>query len=320
MSVLLNRQIEKIKRMILAQGALVEQAFQRAVQAVEDRDADLARQVVQQDMQIDLTEIDIEEECLATLALHQPVAHDLRFIVAVLKINNDLERIGDLASNMAEQGAALAGMPPIEMGPFGIMEMAHQAQQMVKQALDALVEVDADLAARVREMDDQIDARHRAVYDIVEQHIRANNDAIPQLIRIQITARHIERLADHAVNIAKDVIYLAKGEIVRHRRAPRQSRAKPGIGRAPPSGPTTRRLLPHPAPLDSVALPAGMLDGVMRIGCGHGLYPLATTVILIISRPRPGTFLARASTGGCLSKPAKRKLGHHVSVHGLIAS
>lgn len=219
MSVLLNKQIEKIKRMILAEGALVEQALQRAVQAVEDRDAELAQQVINQDMQIDLAEIDIEEECLATLALHQPVAQDLRFIVSVLKINNDLERIGDLASNIAEHGVALAGMPPIDMTPFGIMDMAHQAQQMVKQALDALIEVNAELAAKVREMDEQVDARHRAIYDIVERHIRANNDAIPQLIRIQITARHIERLADHAVNIAKDVIYLAKGEIVRHRRA-----------------------------------------------------------------------------------------------------
>lgn len=219
MSVLLNKQIDKIKRMVLAQGALVEQALQRAVRAVEERDADLAGQVVGQDMQIDLAEIDIEEECLATLALHQPVAHDLRFIVAVLKINSDLERIGDLAANTAEQGAALAGMPPIDIGPFGILDMAHNAQIMVKQALDALVAVDADLATKVREMDDKVDDRHRAVYSIVERSIREDIDAIPQLIRIQITARHIERIADHAVNIAKDVIYLARGEIVRHRRA-----------------------------------------------------------------------------------------------------
>lgn len=219
MSVLLNKQIEKIKRMVLAQGALVEQALQRAVCAVEERDAELAARVVSQDMQIDLSEIDIEEECLATLALHQPVAHDLRFIVSVLKINSDLERIGDLAANMAEQGEALAGLPPIEIGPFGILDMAHHAQVMVKQALDALVSVDADLAGKVREMDDNVDARHRAVYSLVEQHIRQDIDAIPQLIRIQITARHIERIADHAVNIAKDVIYLARGEIVRHRRA-----------------------------------------------------------------------------------------------------
>ena len=131
MSVLLNKQIEKIKRMVLAQGALVEQSLQRAVRAVRDRDAELAAQVVGQDMPIDLAEIDIEEECLATLALHQPVAHDLRFIVSVLKINSDLERIGDLAANMAEQGAALAGMPPIDIGPFGILDMAHKAQLLV---------------------------------------------------------------------------------------------------------------------------------------------------------------------------------------------
>lgn len=219
MSVLLNRQIEKIKRMILAEGALVEQALSRAVHAVEDRDNDLAEQVVEQDMQIDLAEIDVEEECLATLALHQPVAHDLRFIVAVLKINNELERIGDLAGNIASQSLALSELPPINLEPFGLPEMAHQAQRMVKQALDSLVQVDEAMADEVRKMDDTVDSYHRNIYDIVESHIRDNIDHLPQLIRIQITARHIERIADHAVNIAKDVIYLVRGEIVRHRRA-----------------------------------------------------------------------------------------------------
>ena len=219
MSVLLNKQIEKIKRMLLAEGALVEQALQRAVQAVENRDTDLAQQVVQQDMQIDLAEIDIEEECLATLALHQPVAHDLRFIVSVLKINSELERIGDLASNVASQCLALSELPPIDLGPFGLPEMACQTQRMVKQSLDALVEVDPDKANAVREMDDMVDDKHRDIYAIVECFIRKNINQVPQLIRIQNTARQIERIADHAVNIAKDVLYLAKGEIVRHRKA-----------------------------------------------------------------------------------------------------
>lgn len=219
MSVLLNRQIDKIKRMILAEGALVEQALQHAVQAVEQRDADLAEQVVEQDMQIDLAEIDVEEECLATLALHQPVAHDLRFIVSVLKINSELERIGDLASNIASQALALSELPEIETGPFGLPQMAQQAQRMVKQSLDALVQVDEHLADGVREMDDLVDDKHREVYAIVERSIRSDVDQMPQLIRIQNIARQIERLADHAVNIAKDVIYLARGEIVRHRRA-----------------------------------------------------------------------------------------------------
>lgn len=219
MSVLLNRQIEKIKRMILAEGALVEQALHRAVHAVEERDAALAEQVVQQDMQIDLAEIDVEEECLATLALHQPVAHDLRFIVSVLKINSELERIGDLASNIASQALALSELPEIEISPFGLPEMAQQAQRMVKQSLDALVQVDENLADDVRSMDDLVDDKHREVYIIVERSIRNDVDQMPQLIRIQNIARQIERLADHAVNIAKDVIYLARGEIVRHRRA-----------------------------------------------------------------------------------------------------
>lgn len=219
MSVLLNKQIDKIKRMILAEGALVEQALQRAIGAVEQGDTVLAEQVVEQDAQIDLMEIDIEEECLATLALHQPVAHDLRFIVSVLKINSELERIGDLASNVASQSIALSELAPINIGPFGLSEMAHQAQRMVKQSLDALVQVDEVLANGVREMDDMVDDKHREVYIIVERCVRENIDQMPQLIRIQNTARQIERIADHAVNIAKDVIYLSKGEIVRHRRA-----------------------------------------------------------------------------------------------------
>ena len=219
MSVLLNRQIEKIKRMVLAQGALVEKALQGAIKALVERDGALADQVINQDLQIDLTEIEIEEECLSTLALHQPVAHDLRFMVAVLKINNDLERIGDLASDLADQAASLSTLPPVDLAPFKILDMARLTQQMVKQSLDALVEVNADLAAGVRKADDQVDAIHRAVYDTVEQQIHKNPNAIPQLIRIQIAVRQIERLADHVVNIAKDVMYLAKGEIVRHRRA-----------------------------------------------------------------------------------------------------
>jgi phosphate transport system protein len=219
MPALLNKQIEKIKRMLLAEGALVEQSLHRAMNAVEHRDTTLARQVVDQDMQIDLAEIDIEEECLATLALHQPVAHDLRFIVSVLKINSELERIGDLASNVASQCLAMSELPPIDLGPFGLTEMAHQAQRMVKRSLDSLVEVDADKANSVREMDDLVDDKHRDIYAIVERFIRRDIDQMPQLIRIQNTARQIERIADHAVNIAKDVIYLARGEIVRHRRA-----------------------------------------------------------------------------------------------------
>ena len=219
MSLLLNKQIDKIKRMILAEGALVEQALQRAISAVENGDTDLAEQVVDQDAQIDLMEIDIEEECLATLALHQPVAQDLRFIVSVLKINSELERIGDLASNMASQCLALAELPSIDIGPFGLTEMTHQTQRMVKQSLDALVDVDEELANEVRGMDDMVDDKHREVYVIVERLVREDINQMPQLIRIQNTARQIERIADHAVNIAKDVIYLARGEIVRHRRA-----------------------------------------------------------------------------------------------------
>lgn len=219
MSLHLQRQIEKLKKMLLSLGALVEEAVQHAIAAVRQRDSERARQVIAGDTRIDLHEIDLEEECLHTLALHQPVAFDLRFVVAVLKINNDLERIGDLAVNIAEQAEFLASESRVEQMPFDLAGMSEKVESMLRQSLDALVNIDVARARAVRALDDEVDAIHRGMYERVTASIRRQPGQLEQMIHLLNISRQLERIADHAVNIADDVLYLAEGEIARHHRA-----------------------------------------------------------------------------------------------------
>jgi phosphate transport system protein len=207
MSLHLQRQITKLKEMILAVGTLVEESVDGAIRAVESGDAPLARKIIDRDNDIDRMEMEVEEECLHTLALHQPVAFDLRFIVAILKINNDLERIADYSVNIAEKvelmnrnrAAAkryLEGeLPGV---PWDLPTMARKARAMLRQSLDAMVNLDPVLAEKVRLADDEVDLIHRQ-----------------NLLGI---SRNLERIADHAVNIAEDVLYMIRGDILRHSR------------------------------------------------------------------------------------------------------
>jgi phosphate transport system protein len=210
--------MDKVKKYLLSLGTMVEESLHDAIRAIQDRDVDLAEQVINRDRQIDEQEIEVEEECLHTLALHQPVAHDLRFLVSVLKINSDLERIGDLAVHVAEQAKFLAQEGQIEQWPFDLTAMSQQVEWMLRTSLDALVNVDADKATQVREADDQVDDIHRGMYDAVTEQMRAHPDQLEQMIHLLNLSRQLERTADHACNIAKDVLYLAEGEIVRHKR------------------------------------------------------------------------------------------------------
>ncbi len=191
--------------------------MERAIRAVHHRDVDLADQVINDDQKVDLMEIDIEEECLHTLALHQPVAFDLRFVVAVLKINSDLERIADLATNIAEQAKFLADMAKPSEIPFDLTGMGRAVRAMLKNSLDALVNVDPKLAAEVTEMDDKVDTIHRQMYEAIESAIRENPRQLPQYIHLLNISRQLERMGDHCVNIAEDVLYMARGDITRHR-------------------------------------------------------------------------------------------------------
>ena len=216
MPVHLHREIENLKKEILTVGAIAEQSVREATRAIEHRDEALARSVIEKDITLDQMEVEVEESCLKILALHQPVATDLRFIVAVLKINNDLERVGDLAVNIAERALFLASQPEVNI-EFDFMTMAVKTQEMLKKSLDALVNLDARLARKVCGCDDEIDAMNRQMYLIVQEAINAHPDQVEALIHLLSASRHLERIADHATNIAEDVIYMIEGEIVRHK-------------------------------------------------------------------------------------------------------
>ncbi len=210
------KEVDLLKKMILDLSGQVEEQLECAVQAVALRDKGLAMKVLEADRAIDYAEVHVEEEGLKILALHQPVAHDLRFIIAVLKINNDLERVGDLAVNIAERAIFLADKP-VPSTPFDFAYMAERAKSMLRESLDALMKQDIALAVRVREADDEVDQINRDMYEQIKDGIRREAQHIDALIHLLSISRHLERVADHATNIAEDVIYMIKGEIVRHR-------------------------------------------------------------------------------------------------------
>ncbi|MBN1360885.1 MAG: phosphate signaling complex protein PhoU [Sedimentisphaerales bacterium] len=216
MAVHLQREIENLKRDILTLGALVEQAVREATASIANRDEETARRIIDSDIEIDEMEVQVEESCLKILALHQPVAIDLRFIIAVLKINNDLERVGDLAVNIAERAAFLATQPPVSIS-LDFQAMARKAQNMLATSLDALVNLSASQARRVLTCDDEIDAMNRQMYVVIQQGIGARPEQTESLIHLLSASRHLERIADHATNIAEDVIYMIEGTIVRHK-------------------------------------------------------------------------------------------------------
>jgi phosphate transport system protein len=216
MAVHLQREIENLKKEILTLCAMTEQSVHNASLAIEKRDEILARSVIDNDIKIDQMEVKVEEAGLKILALHQPVAVDLRFIIAVLKINNDLERVADLAVNVAERAAFLATQPSVDVS-FDFAGMAAKAQAMLKKSIDALVNLRPDLAREVCASDDEIDAMNRQMYLIVQDAIHSHPEQVESLIHLLSVSRHLERIADHATNIAEDVIYMIEGEIVRHR-------------------------------------------------------------------------------------------------------
>jgi len=212
----LHREIEKLKTKLLSLGADVEETVYKAVRALDERSAVLADQVIQGDAQVDRFEVFLEEECLKILALHQPVAIDLRFVIAVLKINNDLERIGDLAVNIAERAKFLAGEEMLD-APFDFLSMAEKTRAMLKRSLDALVNMDPRMARDVCAADDEVDRLNREMYGRIQKSMQQHPNRIESLIHYLGVSRYLERIADHATNIAEDVIYMVDGDIVRHR-------------------------------------------------------------------------------------------------------
>ena len=215
MSVHLQRAVDKLKQDLLSLCALVEDQTERAVRALLERDLHAAREVERRDAEIDQREVEVEEECLRVLALYQPVAGDLRLIVAALKINNDLERIGDLAVNIARKAATFASLPPMEI-PFDLAGMWTKTQAMLRDSLDSLVTLNAALADDVCVRDDEVDLCKRNIRLKCVEMIRQNPELTPALLTLMAVSRNLERIADQATNIAEDVVYMVEGKIVRH--------------------------------------------------------------------------------------------------------
>jgi phosphate transport system protein len=210
----LTRAIYKIKKEILSLGAMVEDRFKKTIYAVKTNDLEQAVQIIETDYLVDAQEVEVEEECLRTLALYHPVATDLRLITAVIKINNDLERIADYAVNIARR-FQISGQNS-DSFQYDYTAMAEQAIKMLKLSLDALVSLDGNLAYKVREMDEEVNAMRNEAYNVMKQAIRKNPEKVEEIINMYLISRHIERVGDHTKNIAEEVIYLIDGEIIRH--------------------------------------------------------------------------------------------------------
>ena len=216
MSIHLQREIERLKQRLLSLCAVVEDQVQMAIEAFLQRDEAAALLAERRDNEVDQREVEVEEECLKMLALYQPVATDLRLIVSVLKINNDLEQIGDLAVNIARKAAAVAAEPPLEIA-FDIGGMWEKVQAMMRDSLDALVNADTELAESVYGRDDEVNRMKHEMRARAEEEARRGPEQMGRLLKCLAVARNLERIADYSVNIAEDVIYMVDGSIVRHR-------------------------------------------------------------------------------------------------------
>jgi phosphate transport system protein len=211
----LVRDLNNLQRDLVALAGLVEEAIFKAIRALQDRDVRLAREVIAGDPQIDQEENYLNEECLKMLALHQPVAVDLRRIAAGMMITTDLERMGDLAEEIAERALSLAVAPfPV---PAGLQRMTDLTTVMVRQSLDSFVNLNKEQAERVLRMDDEVDRYNVEIINEVVRVMKGSPALIEAGLSMFSAVRHLERIADHATNIAEDVIYLIEGEIVRHR-------------------------------------------------------------------------------------------------------
>lgn len=212
-----QNEIERLKKKLLFLAAKVEENLNLSITAILDADLEKAANVISTDPEIDSLDVEIEEDCLKILALHQPVAADLRYIVVVLKIDSDLERIADLAVNISERVGTVSRYKTIEK-PFDLKIMLKTAVKMVKDSVDSLVSCDTKKAYRVIEEDDDIDAQEDNAFKVTQEHIKQNPQNVKYYVSLLSVARYLERIADHATNIAEDVIYMIDGEIVRHQK------------------------------------------------------------------------------------------------------
>ena len=215
----LLRELDNLQRDLIALAGLVEDAIHKAIRALQTRNVALAREVIECDAQIDSEDNHVYEECLKILALHQPVATDLRRIVSVMMITTDLERMGDLAEEIAERAISLTGTAQVPI-PEKLQRMADLTTMMVRQSLDSFVNLNYTQAERVRRMDDEVDRYNDEIIQELIKAMQSNPEMVDPGLSMFSATRHLERIADHATNIAEDVIYLIGGELVRHRIPP----------------------------------------------------------------------------------------------------
>jgi phosphate transport system protein len=217
-----QQELELLKGKLLEMSALVESAIYRSVQGVVEKNEELAQQVLKNEARINQLEIEIDDMAISLLVLQQPVAADLRLITAAIKINTDLERMGDLAVNIAESALSLMKDPVIR-ALIDIPHIAGLAQSMVRKALDAFVNRDTELARSVLASDDAVDNMRTANYHELISFMENNPQQISQALYLLSVVRNLERIADHATNIAEDVLFLVKGIDVRHHNEERTS-------------------------------------------------------------------------------------------------
>lgn len=216
MKIHLQTELDRLKQQLFHLSSLVEENFLLSVRTVLEGDATAGETAKRHDVEIDRLEVDVEEECLKILALHQPVAIDLRFLITALKMNNDLERIGDLAVNIANGNACRRGdAMPADLAA-GLRDLAEKARLMLRRSLEALMAMDTAEARAVLAADDEVDAMYHEFSVTIKKQLAENPARQGNLISWLMAAKSIERVADHATNIAEDTIYSVDGEIVRH--------------------------------------------------------------------------------------------------------
>ena len=208
-------ELEALKQTLLAMGGLVEDQILRVMTALLERDSDLAQEVIDRDRQVNAYDVEVDEKCVELLALHQPTAGDLRFITTAMKIVTDLERIGDQAVNIAQRALELNEEPQLK--PYiDLPRMAELSQRMVKESLDAFVARDTELARRVCAEDAEVDALKEQIFRELLTFMMGDARTIPRAIRLILISRFLERVADHATNIAEMVVYMVESKMVRH--------------------------------------------------------------------------------------------------------
>jgi phosphate transport system protein len=210
-----DQELLDLKEKILRMGILVEEQVQGALRALIERDSDLARKIIANDRQVNTLDVEVDEDCLRLLALQQPAARDLRFITTAMKISTELERISDLAENICERAIELNEEPQLK--PYiDIPRMANWSLRMVKEALDAFVNQDATLARKVCTDDDFVDDLTHQLFRELLSFMLENPQTITRAIRITFISKYLERIADHATNVAELVVYMVEGKIIRH--------------------------------------------------------------------------------------------------------